>query len=477
MRLLGLVVEAERVHHQVDAEPERLLALVVAAGDHLVLPAAEAVARQRAAQIVLRVDDGQPAVALDPLEVRRRDDPPGRAVQHVERLPEHVLVGDADRQLAGQRLRQQPAHRFVEAAAGAPLGRIDEQEAAVGDVAAQARDVGLGRQREPAVARQHQERVAKQVGIGEAQLDRGRRPSGTLVRRTSSQASRLQRRRARVGQPGQRQAREPEQRAVADGPRARRGARASSAAAPAARRTGTRRRSELAAPADEPTPRSRVGGPFAARGGLHYTAGLDAAAPPSRSPWCAATRCRARGPPPARLARRGRRIAATRRRPRRPPAADAPPRPVDDASLPDPKKRFPRCSRRRWCTRISSASPSCRAPATASSPPTSEDISCGQQGNRVCTGRCRSSSTCSRRSDSRATGTCIVDLRFGVEADFNGSHQFAVAPGVPLLGGPRAADEVLRHASKVSTISTRSTIRASKTTTSACATRTASCSR
>ena len=69
MRLLGLVVEAERVHHQVDAEPERLLALIVAARDHLVLPAPEAVARQRAAQIVLRVDDRQPAIALDPLEV------------------------------------------------------------------------------------------------------------------------------------------------------------------------------------------------------------------------------------------------------------------------------------------------------------------------------------------------------------------------------------------------------------------------
>ena len=69
VRLLGLVVEAERVHHQVDREPERLLALVVAARDDLVLPAAEAVARQRAAEIVLRVDDRQPAIALDPFEL------------------------------------------------------------------------------------------------------------------------------------------------------------------------------------------------------------------------------------------------------------------------------------------------------------------------------------------------------------------------------------------------------------------------
>src|SRR5882724_10321018 len=81
VRLLGLVVEAERVHHEVDPEAKGLLALLVAARNHLVLPAAEAVARERALEIVLRVDDGQPAVALDALDVRRREDAAGRAAQ------------------------------------------------------------------------------------------------------------------------------------------------------------------------------------------------------------------------------------------------------------------------------------------------------------------------------------------------------------------------------------------------------------
>ena len=172
MRLLGLVIEAERVHHQVDAEAEGVLALIVAARDHVVLPAPEAVARQRAAEVVLRVDDGQPAVPLDPFEVGGGDDPPGRAVQDVERLPEHVPVGYSDRQLAGKGLGEQPPHRIVEAAAGPPLGRVDEQEAAVGDVAAQAGDVRLGREREPPIPGQHEEGKAEQVRIGETELGR-----------------------------------------------------------------------------------------------------------------------------------------------------------------------------------------------------------------------------------------------------------------------------------------------------------------
>ena len=185
------------------------------------LPAAEAVARQRAAQIVLRVDDGQPAVALDAFEQGRREDPPGRAAQHVERLPQHVAVGDAHGQLAGQRLRQQAAHRFVEAAAGAPLGRIDQQEAAVGDVPAQARDVRLRRQREAPVARQHQERVAEEVGIGRPDLRRvGRGRHAGAADDLPGQAA--QRGRARIGQPRQREAREAEQRPVADRERATR---------------------------------------------------------------------------------------------------------------------------------------------------------------------------------------------------------------------------------------------------------------
>ena len=66
-----------------------------------------------------------------------------------------------------------------------------------------------------AIARQHQERIAKQVGIGRAQLGAvGRRDQARAPHQLPRQA--LQRRRTRVGQAGQRQAREAKQRSVAD---------------------------------------------------------------------------------------------------------------------------------------------------------------------------------------------------------------------------------------------------------------------
>ena len=61
--------------------------------------------------------------------------------------------------------------------------------------------------------------------------------------------------------------------------------------------------------------------------------------------------------------------------------------------------------------------------------PYKDGIPCGQQINRVCTGwlpffiDVQPSFGFGRHWD------VIVDLRFGVAADFNGSHQFAVAPG------------------------------------------------
>jgi hypothetical protein len=140
------------------------------------------------------------------------------ALRNVERFPKHVRLGNADRQLAGQRLRQQPAHRFIEAAARPTLRRIDQQEAAVGDVPTQARDIGFGRQREPPVTRQHQERMPEQVRVVQAHLDRigGSHDAGAANDLPRQPA---ERRRSRVGQPRDREAREAKQRAIADGQR------------------------------------------------------------------------------------------------------------------------------------------------------------------------------------------------------------------------------------------------------------------
>src|SRR5262249_31344360 len=61
--------------------------------------------------------------------------------------------------------------------------------------------------------------------------------------------------------------------------------------------------------------------------------------------------------------------------------------------------------------------------------PYQENVDCGQQAKRVCTGRLpffldtQLSFGFARRWD------VMLDLRFGLEQDFTQSHQFAVAPG------------------------------------------------
>src|SRR5690606_29614864 len=134
VHLVRLVVEAEGVHDEVDAEAERHLALALAArlaGERVV---AEVVARPGAAEIVLHVGDRHAAVAQDALHDRAHRHAADRSLEPVERAVDHVVLGD---QLeAGGRRRveglDELAHRAVEGAAGRPLGRVDEEEAAEG---------------------------------------------------------------------------------------------------------------------------------------------------------------------------------------------------------------------------------------------------------------------------------------------------------------------------------------------------------
>jgi len=102
----------------------------------------------------------------------------------------------------------------------------------------------------------------------------------------------------------------------------------------------------------------------------------------------------------------------------------------DEASAPDPRKRFPRIqppSLRHEDQFGVAVMPGSGYRIIA---PYKDGVPCGQQVNRVCTGSVpffidvQPSFGFARRWD------VIVDLRFGVAADFNGSHQFAVAPGV-----------------------------------------------
>ena len=102
----------------------------------------------------------------------------------------------------------------------------------------------------------------------------------------------------------------------------------------------------------------------------------------------------------------------------------------DEASAPDPKKRFPRIQPPSLFHKDQFGVSLMPGSGYRIIAPYKDGIPCGQQANRVCTGwipffiDVQPSFGFARHWD------VIVDLRFGVAADFNGSHQFAVAPGV-----------------------------------------------
>jgi len=62
--------------------------------------------------------------------------------------------------------------------------------------------------------------------------------------------------------------------------------------------------------------------------------------------------------------------------------------------------------------------------------PYKEMVSCGEQAKRVCTGRLPFFLDVQPSFGFAEHWDVIVDLRFGIEADFTQSHQLAVAPGV-----------------------------------------------
>jgi hypothetical protein len=102
----------------------------------------------------------------------------------------------------------------------------------------------------------------------------------------------------------------------------------------------------------------------------------------------------------------------------------------NEASAPDPKKRFPRIQPPSLYHKDQFGVSLMPGSGYRIIAPYKDGIPCGQQVNRVCTGwlpffiDVQPSFGFARHWD------VIVDLRFGVAADFNGSHQFAVAPGV-----------------------------------------------
>ena len=117
--------------------------------------------------------------------------------------------------------------------------------------------------------------------------------------------------------------------------------------------------------------------------------------------------------------------------------ADAPPVPgpaaaldPNEASAPDPRKRFPRIQPPSLVHKDQFGISLMPGSGYRIIAPYKDHISCGQGTDRVCTGWIpffidgQGSFGFARHWD------VIVDLRFGVAADFNGSHEFAVSPGI-----------------------------------------------
>ena len=115
------------------------------------------------------------------------------------------------------------------------------------------------------------------------------------------------------------------------------------------------------------------------------------------------------------------------------------PAPGDDASAPDPKKRFPRLQPPSLLHKDHFGIALLPGSGFRIIAPYKEGISCGQLQNRVCTGRIPFFIDAQPSFGFARHWDVIVDLRFGVEADFNGSHDFSVAPGLRYWVDPELA--------------------------------------
>lgn len=112
------------------------------------------------------------------------------------------------------------------------------------------------------------------------------------------------------------------------------------------------------------------------------------------------------------------------------PAARAPAAPDDEAQAPDPKKRFPRIQPPSLLHKDQFGIAVLPGSGYRIIAPYKDNISCGEGINRVCTGRLPFFIDVQPSFGFARHWDVIVDLRFGVEADFNGSHQFTVMPGI-----------------------------------------------
>ncbi len=97
---------------------------------------------------------------------------------------------------------------------------------------------------------------------------------------------------------------------------------------------------------------------------------------------------------------------------------------------PDPAKRFPRLKPPSLLHRDQFGLAVMPGSGYRIIAPYKDNVPCGQINTRVCAGRIPFFLDAQASFGFATRWDVIVDLRFGIEADFSQSHQFAVAPGV-----------------------------------------------
>ncbi|HEX4404923.1 MAG TPA: hypothetical protein VH560_08855 [Polyangia bacterium] len=111
-----------------------------------------------------------------------------------------------------------------------------------------------------------------------------------------------------------------------------------------------------------------------------------------------------------------------------PQAAPAPAAPAPDANA--AVKRFPRLEPPTMSHRLQFGLAVMPGTGYRAIFPYQEMINCGQANKRICTSRLRTFLDVQPSFGFATHWDVIVDLRFGLEEDFTGTHEFAVAPGV-----------------------------------------------
>src|SRR6266481_6993241 len=167
VHLVLLVVEAQGVHGDVDAEPDGLLPLQLPTGRDLELPGPQRIPGQGTHQVVPRIENGEAATQLEALQIRCGSDAASGPVEQVERLVEDVIPGHARELPAGDEPRDDLARRLLESGAARGAGIVEQQEASVAEVAPQLGDLAVGGRGDRLIAGEDREGIAEEVRVGE----------------------------------------------------------------------------------------------------------------------------------------------------------------------------------------------------------------------------------------------------------------------------------------------------------------------